>query len=96
MSMAAAAMMYAAIATSAGALAFLAGQRSSGRTSKEVEGCYENVALLEGVARDLRELADNAHAAEEAQDDGRAELVKARDRLDEAITTLSRGADAVV
>ena len=95
MSMAAAAFMYAAIATSTGALAFLAGQKASGRTSKEVAGCYENVALLEGVARDLRELADEVQRSPTAED-GRGDLVKARDRLEEAIVTLRRGADRVV
>lgn len=95
MSMAAAAFMYAAIATSVGALAFLAGQRSSGRTSKEVESAYESVTLLQGVHRDLGELAAEAGKAP-GQEDGRAELVKARDRLEEAIVTLRRGADSVV
>lgn len=95
MSMAAAAFMYAAIATSVGALAFLAGQRTSGRTSKEVAGAYENVALLEGVARDLRELHEEVEKAP-APAEGRDHLTKARDKLDEAITTLQRGADRVV
>lgn len=95
MSVAATAFMYAAIACSAGALAFLAGQRASGRTSKEVEGCYEQGTLLEGVARDLRELHAEAERTPAAEH-GRAELANARERLDDAISTLQRGADAVV
>ena len=95
MSMAAAAFMYAAIACSTGALAFLAGQRASGRTSKEVSAAYENAALLQGVARELNELAAEVEKAPEPVE-GREHLVKARDRLDEAITTLTRGADRVV
>ena len=95
MSMAAAAFMFAAIATSTGALAFLAGQRASGRTSKDVAGCYENAALLQGVARELHDLADEVEKAP-APAEGREHLVKARDRLEEAITTLTRGADRVV
>lgn len=87
MSMAAAAFMYGAIATSTAALGFLTGQKTSGRTSKEVEACYENVALLEGLARDLRELAAESESEE---------LAKARDRLEEAVVTLRRGADLVV
>lgn len=94
MSLAAAAFMYAAIATSTGALAFLAGQRMSGRTSKEVEDCYENATLLESVARDLRTLCDDAKDA--APEEGRAELQAARERLEQAITGLRRGADLVV
>lgn len=95
MSVAAAAFMYVAIATSAGALAFLAGQRSSGKTSGEVEACYEQAQLLESAARDLRALRDEAAKAPPAED-GREELAGAHERLEEAIRGLRRGADAVV
>lgn len=92
---AAVAMMYAAIATSTGALAFLTGQRSSGRTSEDVRESYEKAALLEGVARELRELCEKVEKDESAGE-GREDLVRARDRLDDAIAGLQRGADLVV
>lgn len=95
MSLAAAAFMYAAIATSTGALAFLAGQRMSGRTSKEVQSCYEQATLLESVARDLRALSED-DARDAAPEEGREELARASDRLEEAIRGLRRGADLVV
>lgn len=93
---AAAAMMYAAIATSTGALAFLTGQRASGRTSDDVEGCYESATLLDGVARDLRALCEETQKAPPVEGDGREELAKALERLEEAVSGLRRGADLVV
>ena len=95
MSLAASAFLYMALATSGGALAFLTGQRASGRTPREVEACHEQAMLLDRVAEDLRSLCDEADKAE-APDEAREELRQARDRLEEAIAGLRRGADLVV
>ena len=84
-----------AIATSAGALTFLAGQRAAGRTPKEVDDCHEQAALLEGVRKDLDHLVEDATRAE-VSPDAAVEVVRARDQLDEAIVGLRRGADLVV
>ena len=95
MSVAAAAFLYTAIATSGGALAFLTGQRASGKTRPEVTECYEQAKLLESVARDLAAFsADLAKSAPDAA--GRKELDSARTQLEDAISTLQRGADLVV
>lgn len=93
MSAAAIAFLYLAIATSGGAVAFLAGQRSSGKTPREVESCHEQALLLESVAKDLRALADDVA---KAGDEGREELKAARDELEDAIHGLQRGADLIV
>ena len=93
MSVAAVAFLYMAIATSGGAIAFLAGQRSSGKTPREVEGAYEQAVLLESVAKDLRTLCDDAA---KAGAEGREELESAKEQLDDAIFGLQRGADLVV
>lgn len=91
---AAAVFLYGALAVSGGALAFLTGQRSSGRTDPDVARCYENVRLLEGVAGDLATLADEAREA--GDEDGLKELETALSDLEDAIAGLRRGADAVV
>lgn len=94
MSVATLAFLYLSIAASAGALAFLAGQRASGRTPAEVHACHEQVALLESVSRDLDALSEDA-ARSAAPADGREEIESARTRLDDAIGGLRRGADLV-
>lgn len=95
MSAAAMAFLYLAIAASGGALAFLAGQRMSGRTPPEVHACHEQAALLESVARDLTAIQEDAQK-NATPEDGAEELENARARLDEAISGLRRGADLVV
>lgn len=95
MSMAAMAFLYLAIGASGGALAFLAGQRASGRTPPEVEACHEQAALLESVARDLDALEQEAARSDLPEAD-RAEIGQARTRLDDAIGGLRRGADLLV
>ena len=89
------AFLYLAVATSGGALAFIAGQRMSGRTPPEVDGCNEQAILLEGIARELDAMCDDVDGASDP-DDARAALQRARDELDEAISRLRRGADLVV
>lgn len=95
MSAAAMAFLYLAIGASGGALAFLAGQRASGRTPPEVHACHEQASLLESVSRDLDALHEEATKTD-IPDEGREELENARTRLEEAITGLRRGADLVV
>lgn len=95
MSAAAMAFLYLAIAASGGALAFLAGQRASGRTPKEVHECHDQASLLESVQRDLDALHEEA-AKTSVPEEGREDLEDARGRLDEAISGLRRGADLVV
>lgn len=89
------AFLYLAIGASCGALAFLAGQRSSGRTPKEVDECHDQAAMLQGVARDLDLLYEDAERAD-APPEAREDLVRARTQLDDAISGLRRGADLVV
>lgn len=86
--------LYGALAVSGGALAFLRGQRASGRTDPEVAECYEKVMLLERVAREVEELTEEAGKA--GDEDALKELATAREQLEEAIAGLRRGADAVV
>ena len=95
MSVAGAAFLYIAIAASGGAVSFLTGQRSSGKTSSEVEACYENAVLLESASRELRALCDEAAKAE-LPPETRVELENARVQLEDAISGLQRGADLVV
>lgn len=86
--------LYAAVATSGGALAFLTGQRLSGRTPPEVAACYEQATDLERAADELRKLRDEAKKA------GEEEILKnleaALDTLEEAAHGLRRGADLIV
>lgn len=89
------AFLYVSIATSVGALAFLAGQRASGRTPKQVDECHEQAALLDGTRRDLERLAEDAERAGTAPE-AREELSRAAEQLDEAIAGLRRGADLIV
>lgn len=95
MSFIASAFLYIALAASGGALAFLAGQRASGRTPREVEDCYEQAALLEGVETDLRALEEEAAKAANVEE-GREAVRNARIALSDAIRGLRRGADQVV
>lgn len=95
MNIALTAFLYIAIAASAGALTFLAGQRSSGRTPKEVDDCHEQAALLEGVKKDLDNIYEDAHRAK-TPEDATIEVARARDQLEDAIVGLRRGADLVV
>lgn len=95
MSAAAMAFLYVALAASGGALAFLAGQRASGRTPKEVHECHDQAALLENVSRDLDALHAEAEKGD-APEEGREEIQCARARLEEAIGGLRRGADLIV
>lgn len=94
MSLTAAAMMYVAVGASGGALAFLTGQKLSGRTSDDVQGCYETVTLLNAVARDLHALREEAERL--APGVAREELLRACERLEDATSGLQRGADLVV
>lgn len=94
MSAAAMAFLYLAIGASGGALAFLAGQRASGRTPPEVDACHEQANLLESVSRDLDALHEDAAKATTPEE--RAEIEAARTRLEEAISGLRRGADLLV
>lgn len=89
------AFMYLAVATSGGALAFIAGQRMSGRTPREVEGCNEQAILLESALRELDAMCDDADGDGDPAD-ARTALQRARDELDEAISRLRRGVDLVV
>lgn len=89
------AFLYLAIAASCGALAFLAGQRSSGRTPREVDECHEQATILQGVARDLDQLTEDVERAD-APTEAREDLARARMQLDDAISGLRRGADLVV
>lgn len=89
------AFLYVAIATSVGAITFLAGQRAGGRTPREVDECHEQAALLEGAKHDLDRVYEDAHRNQTPQET-LAELDRARSQLDEAIVGLRRGADLVV
>lgn len=91
----AAIFLYMAIAASSGALAFLAGQRASGRTPPEVDECHEQAMLLDSVARDLRALTEDAAKADPS-DEGTQNLRAAHEQLDEAVVSLRRGADLIV
>lgn len=95
MSVAGAAFLYLAIAASGGAVSFLTGQRTSGKTAPEVESCYEHALLLESAARELNALCDEAAKADLAPET-RADLEGAREKLEDAISGLRRGADLVV
>lgn len=102
MNVAGSAFLYVAIAASGGALAFLSGQRSSGRTPPGVESVYEHAMLLDSVARDLRALTEQAEklpapeVGREELETARGELAAARTELEDAIGRLRRGADLVV
>lgn len=95
MSAAASMFLFLAIAASGGAVAFLTGQRTSGRTPPEVEACHEQATLLERASEELRALCDEAQKAD-APEEAREELRAARDELEDAISGLRRGADLVV
>lgn len=96
MSVAGAAFLYLAIAASGGAVSFLTGQRTSGKTAPEVESCYEHALLLESAARELNALCEEAAKAADLPPEARAELEGAREKLEDAIGGLRRGADLVV
>lgn len=95
MNIAITAFLYVAIATSVGALCFLAGQRASGRTPKEVGDAHDQATRLDGVKRDLDRLVDDAARAD-ASVASREELERAAIQLEETISALRRGADLVV
>lgn len=95
MNVALTAFLYIAIATSSAALTFLAGQRASGRTPKEVDACHEHATLLEGAKREIDAIYEDAHRAE-APPAALDEIDRARTQLDAAIVGLRRGADLIV
>lgn len=95
MNVATMAFMFLSIAASGGALAFLMGQRASGRASPEVDECHEQALLMESFAKDLGSFeADVEKTAPPA--DVQEELKVARRDLEEAILGLRRGADLVL
>lgn len=95
MNVAVMAFLYAAIAASTGALAFLAAQRMSGRTPREVQACYEKALLLESASKEVRALCEDAEKSG-APEDARADLRTASEQLEDAIRGLRRGADLIV
>lgn len=95
MSVALTALLFLAIATTTGALAFLAGQRASGRTPREVSECHEQATRLDSVRRELDALHEAAERGGVPQE-ARAELARAREGLEDAVAGLRRGADLLV
>lgn len=86
------AFLFLAIAIAGGSLAFLAAQRASGKTSREVERVLESALLLESVAKDLRALRADVSPKDEAKH-AEGDLEGAQRQLDDAIAGLRRGVD---
>ena len=95
MNVAAMAFMFLAVAASGGALTFLMGQRSSGRTASGVEESQEHALLLESVSKDLEAFHEDLVKTMPVAD-GHEEIKRACLQLEEAISGLRRGADLVL